>query len=157
MRTIILTDNLGFSESNYEIFVELNKIINNTPYEVAISYFDLSNTLIPLDVPVVNVAELSSFSNGLMVATTVKGAAEILSCVNNSRKLLFLWDIDWAFDLYDFEWLYDVITNPKLEVICRSSTHKDLITKMFGRSVLDVQQDFKLEKIWNLLENTKKK
>ena len=151
MKTMILLDHLAFSEKNYVILNEVNRIIETTLHDVCIVPYDLSNKIIPTLCAVMNLNQLSCFSNGLLMATTIKHAAEILSCSNSSKKVLYLWDLDWLFDEYSTEYLMEVMTNKNLKVITRSDSHREAVKTFFGIETI-VVKNFKLEQIWNSLE-----
>lgn len=151
MKTMILLDHLAFSEKNYVILNEVNRIVETTLHDVSIVPYDLSNKIIPTSCAIMNLNQLSCFSDGLLMATTIKHASEILSCSNSSKKLLYLWDLDWLFEEYSTEYLMGVMTNKKLSVITRSEPHKEAVKNFFGIET-NVVKDFKLEQIWNSLE-----
>jgi len=151
MKTMILLDHLAFSEKNYVILNEVNRVVETTLHDVSVVPYDLSNKIIPTSCAIMNLNQLSCFSNGLLMATTIKHASEILSCSNSSRKLLYLWDLDWLFEEYSTEYLMGVMTNKKLSVITRSESHKEAVKTFFGIET-KVVEEFKLEIIWNSLE-----
>jgi hypothetical protein len=91
------------------------------------------------------------------VATNILNANQILTAHGSSRKVLYLWDVDWMFTPYNYEWLYDILSNEKLEVIVRSETHREAVLNLCGKEPIGILQKFKLEQLWNLLEDTKTK
>jgi hypothetical protein len=155
MKTMILLDHTAFSEKNYVILSEVNRIVTDTLNDVCIVPYDISNNMINLQCAIVNIGELSSFSNGVLIATTVKHAAEIISCKTNALKVLYLWDLDWFFEEFSGEFLRSVF-NSNIKIITRSQSHQAAI-KSFFKIEADILEDFNLEDLWNLLENTKTK
>jgi hypothetical protein len=157
MKTMIVTDHLGFSEHNYEIFKDINSIVATSIEEVSVAVNDVSTKIMEVNTAVTNIAEIGCFQNGVLIATTLANASQILIAKTSSQKLLYLWDIDWMHSLFEYEWLYNTLTNDDLEIIVRSESHRDAVLNLCNREPLGVLRDFKLEKIWNLLENTKTK
>ena len=151
MKTLVITEHLGFSEKNYIIFSEINKIVSSSLDDVSVAPIDLSNKLMDLNFAVLNVSELSSFQNGLIIGTTVNHAIEVASVYTSSKKLIYLWELDWLFNNYDYEKVYDALTNKKIQLITRSEEHRKAVKILCGRES-SVLQEFELEKIWTLLE-----
>ena len=151
MKTLVITEHLGFSEKNYIIFSEINKIVSSSLDDVSVAPIDLSNKLMDLNFAVLNVSELSSFQNGLIIGTTVNHAIEMASVYTSSKKLIYLWELDWLFNNYDYEKVYDALANKKIQLITRSEEHRKAVKILCGRES-SVLQEFELEKIWTLLE-----
>lgn len=163
MQTIIVTEHLGFCEKNYVIFKNVNDLTQKTIYDISVVPYDLSNEMMELNCATFNVAELSSFGGygekpALMLTTTIPHAAEILSSVTKPvHKVLYLWDLDWIYNIYDTNWLHSVLKNEDLILICRSQYHAEAVGKTFDISVKYVLENFSLEEIWNLLDDIKKR
>ena len=155
MKTMFLTDHTGFSEQNYFIFNEINELVADSLEEVSVVVNDVSTKLMEINTAVTNVAEIGCFHDGVLVATNVINANQILSAHASSRKVLYLWDVDWMYASYNYEWLYDTLTNDKLEIVVRSETHKRALLNLCDKEPIGILQNFKLEQLWNLLENTK--
>lgn len=151
MKTMILLNHLGFGEENYEIFRDVNKIASDTIEELSIAVNDVSTKVIEVNTAVTNVAEISCFQDGVLIATNLVNASQILNAHTSSTKLLYLWDLDWMHALFDYEWMYNVLTNDKLKIIVRSESHRDAVLNLCNKEPIGVIQDFSLEKIWNLL------
>lgn len=151
MKFMFVVDHLAYNQSNYAIFNEINRMSSDV--NAAIVPLNASNKMMDVNAAIMNVSEISEFSDGVMIATTIEQAAEILSAANNSIKVLYLWDLDWMFNLVDYEYLYDVLNDPKLNIFVRSATHADAVLEI-SQSCITIQPDFNLEKIWNSLKET---
>jgi len=152
MKTMILLDHLGFSEQNYDIIKDVNEFVVDSIDEISIVVNDVSSKIIEVNTAVNNVAEIGCYQDGLLMCTNLINADHILSVNTSSRKVLYLWDVDWLHNTFNFEWLYDVLTNDKLDIIVRSEEHKRALKMLCGKEPLGVLQNFKLELLWNLLE-----
>lgn len=157
MKTMFLLDHTGFSEQNYFIFKEINELVEDSIEEVSIAVNDVSTKVIELNTAINNIAEIGCFHDGILVATNILNANQILTAHGSSRKVLYLWDVDWMFTPYNYQWLYDILSNEKLEVIVRSETHREAVLNLCGKEPIGILQKFKLEQLWNLLEDTKTK
>jgi len=156
MKTIVYLDHPGHDGGKYELFRSINKVIEETLEEVSIAPIDITHKVIDLQCAINNVAEISNFSDGVIIADTIENAEEILSCKNNSLKVLYLYDIDWYSKLHDYEKIYDILNNPNLMIFTRSNGHAEVVEHLCGRKVDGILKDFDLEKLWNLLKDTNK-
>lgn len=150
-------DHTGFSEHNYYIIQNINNIVGNSLHEISIAVNDVTSKVIEPHTAVNNIAEIGCFQNGALISTNILNADQILSASTSSTKVLYLWDVDWMYLNYNYEWLYDTLTNKNLHIIVRSESHKKALLNLCDKQPLGVLQDFKLESIWNLLESIKTK
>jgi hypothetical protein len=157
MKTMFLLDHTGFSEENYTIIKEINETVSESLEEVSIAVNDVTNNVIDPHTAITNVAEIGCFQDGVLISTNLLNAGQILSAYTSSRKILYLWDLDWMHKPYNYEWIYDVLSNDGLEIIVRSESHRIAVLNLCGKEPLGILQNLKLEQLWNLLENTKKK
>jgi hypothetical protein len=151
MKTMILLDHLGFSEQNYEIIKEINTFVIDSLEEVSIIVNDVSTKMMEVNTAVNNIAEMGCFQNGLLMATNLLNAGHILEAKTSSRKLLYLWDVDWLHTAFNYEWLYDILTNDRLDIIVRSEEHKRALKVLCNKEPLGILQNFKMETLWTLL------
>ena len=151
MKTLIIADHLAFSEKNYVIFSNINTIVSSTLNDVCVAPLDLSNKMMNLDFAIMNISELSSYQNGLIIGTTIRHLFEINSLSNSSKKVIYLWELDWLFEDFEYEKLYDNLINKKTQIITRSEEHRSALKNLCNIDTF-VLQDFDLEKIWTLLE-----
>jgi hypothetical protein len=154
---MFLLDHTGFSEQNYAIFKEINLTVVDSLEEISVAVNDVSTKIMEIDTAITNIAEIGCFQNGILVATNLVNASQILSAKVASRKVLYLWDIDWMHSAFNYEWLYDTLSDENLEVIVRSESHRDALLNLCGKEPIGILQNFKLEQLWNLLDNTKTK
>jgi hypothetical protein len=152
MKTMILLDHTGFSEENYEIIKEVNNFVIDSLEEISIVVNDISTKMMEVNTAVSNIAEIGCFHDGVLITTNILNARQALSAHTSSRKLLYLWDIDWVHEVFNYEWLYDTLSDDRIEVIVRSEEHKKALKNLCGKEPLGVLQNFKLEQLWNLLE-----
>lgn len=152
MKTMILLDHLGFSEQHYDIIKDINALVIDSIDEVSIVVNDISSKVIEVNTAVNNIAEMGSFQDGILMCTNIINADHILSINTSSRKILYLWDVDWLHNTFNYEWLYDILANDELGIVVRSEEHKRALKVLCGKEPLGILQNFKLESLWNLLE-----
>lgn len=157
MRTMILLDHVGFSEQSYEIIKEVNLTVEDSTEEISIVVNDVSTKIMEVNTAVNNIAEIGCFQDGALIATSVLNASQILSACTSARKILYLWDLDWVFMPFNYSWLYDTLNDDRLEIIVRSEQHAKALKTLCGKEPVGILEQFKLEKLWNLLESTKTK
>ena len=151
MKTMVCVNNLGYEAFNYDLFNDVNKTVTSSLEEVSIVPADITNKVIQINTAISNLAEMSSFSNGLMLAGTIENAKRILSCANTCKKALFLYDIDWFHSIMSYDDIWDTLNDSCLNIFCRSESHADAVYASTGRRPI-VIGEFSLEKIWNSLE-----
>lgn len=150
MKTMIVVPHLSFSQQSYQIIKGVNEFVKNSITEVSVCPINVSSKITHTNFAVMNPTEIDSFYNGVLIATTVDCVREILGASNNSRKVLYLFDIEWLNKAFDYEALINTLSNERLTVITRSKSHQ-LILKNLGVST-KIIEEFNLEKIWNSLE-----
>tara|TARA_B100001939_G_scaffold301202_1_gene277623 strand:- start:1836 stop:2294 length:459 start_codon:yes stop_codon:yes gene_type:complete len=151
MKTMILLDHVGFSEQNYDIIKEVNSFVLDSLEEVSIAVNDVSTKVIEVNTAVSNVAEIGCFQDGVLIATNIINADQLLSAHTSAKKVLYLWDVDWLHRAFNYELLYDILSDERLNIIVRSEEHKKALKTLCGREPLGILQNFNLEKIWTLL------
>lgn len=148
---MICVDNLAYSYANYELFSSINKIVDKSIEEISIVPLDVAAPFMKINTAIYNVAELGSFKNGVLVASSIFNAEKILECASNAKKVLYLYDLDWMFNIISFDVLYDVLNNPNLTVILRSESFTKPLKAICGEKKYNIMPKFNLETLWNSL------
>ncbi|HEY9703745.1 MAG TPA: hypothetical protein V6C58_14955, partial [Allocoleopsis sp.] len=115
MKTMIVLQHVGFSEQNYEVLKEVNSVVDRMIDDVSVSIYDLSNKMMNMNCAVFSIAELSSFSDGVIICFDSNHIGDLIHSYNNSKKVLYLWDLDWFFRSSNYEDLYDRINNGEIK------------------------------------------
>lgn len=151
MKTMICLENMSYSQFSHEAIECVNKIVNESNKEICFVSLDQTMPFMDIDTAVFSPVEMDSFNNGLMIAYTVKGAELILGCSNSSKKVLYLYDLDWMFQPMSYYDIYNVLSNPNLKIILRSEDHISSLNSIYNIKPVAIMDSFKLEEIWNLL------
>lgn len=150
MKTLICIDNHSYSAANYEMITHINSYLNDYLEEIAFASLDQTVPFIDINTAIYQPNEMDSFKDGVIIASNIDNAKSILGCVNNSHKVLYLYDLDWMFARYTYDNLYAICSNPNLKIIVRTKHHVSPLKNLCNREP-DVIEKFNLEKIWNLL------
>jgi hypothetical protein len=104
-----------------------------------------------INTAIYNVAELGSFKNGILVASSILNAKKILECASNAKKILYLYNLDWMFSSISYDTLYSVLNNPNLNIIIRSESFIEPLKAICGERKYNIVPEFSLEALWNSL------
>jgi len=94
---------------------------------------------------------------GTCVATNAYLADKLLNTPGPSRRLFYLWDLEWlrGHRVKSYESYLGVYTNPELEIVCRSETHREIFENNFNRKVDFVLRDNSIQEWLCILEFSK--
>jgi len=154
MKTMIFLDNTGFSQANRELFKSIERITSSTLEEISVTSADITNEFIHVNTAIVNPEEVHSFCDGVLIGTTINNAAKVVGSAASSRKVLYLYDLDWMFTELNYEFMHSLLTDERLTVFLRSEDHVTRFYRLCGRLPHGILESFELEKLWNLLEKT---
>ena len=151
MKTMICIDNLSYCSFNYDVINEVNKKVKECIDEICICNFDETMPFADIDTAVFTPSEIDSFNNGVIIAGGIDIVKSIFGCANSSKKLLYLYDLEWMFKLNSYEYFYDILSQKELTIVLRSEDHIYPFKNLVNREPDAIIQKFDLEKIWNLL------
>lgn len=151
MKTMICVDNLLYSEFNYAVMQEINNVVKDSNTEISLATLDQSIPMMSVNTAIFAAAEMDSFSDGVLITHNIKNARSILGCANNSKKVLYLYDLDWMFTPMFYYEVYDTLNSKDLTLILRSEDHIEPVKNLCGKEVDKILNRFTLEGLWNLL------
>lgn len=151
MKTLICLENLSYSSFNNEVIQEVNNQVVDSINEISVATFDETMPFAQINTAVFSVNEIDSFHDGVIISHRTDHAHSILGCANNSKKVLYLYDIDWMFEPMFYNDLYSVLSNRELFLILRSADYVQPIKNLCNREPDAIISNFSLEKIWNSL------
>lgn len=147
MKTAILLDNTAFSDKNYVFMSEGNRHID-IGTNITLITVNITPKMIDYHGAVMNISEVINFSNGLIIATDLNTALTLERCPTNSKKLFYIYSIDWLNKPINFNAVYNILHN--ITVFVRSELHQKYLKTMYNKDSYIVEP--KLEHIWNSLE-----
>lgn len=151
MKTLICLENLSYSSFNYEAITEVNKHVADSINEISLMKLDETMPFMQINTAIFHPNELDSFHDGVIITHRIEHAVASLKSANNSKKVLYLYDLDWLFEPMFYNDLYNVLTNKDLFLILRSEDHVSPIKNLCHREPDAIINSFSLEKIWNSL------
>jgi hypothetical protein len=149
MKIASLVDNIAMSQCNYEMIRSFNKLVS---CDCCVSCFFLNIAPIPLNTnfSVINSYYLSAW-NGMVISTSIQSAA-VLRKINNSKKFLYLYDMEWLRYPSDYKQNLDILRDPNLKLLSRNEDHAKLIKNYCGIQP-DILQDWNINKLRELWIN----
>jgi hypothetical protein len=152
MKTMICLENVSYSQFNYESIEYINTLTRVSNEEVCFVSLDQTMPFMDINTAVFSPMEMDSFNNGVIISHTIKGAELVLGCSNNSKKVLYLYDLDWMFQPMFYHDIHNVLSNENLRIIVRSEDYLKPLSNIYKtKKSLAVMNNFNLEEIWNSL------
>ncbi len=97
-----------------------------------------------------NISYYSRF-DGVTIATSIDTANTAIKTNNNSKKFLYLWDVEWIRKPLDFNYVNSVLSNDDIAIISRSNSHSGLIKNYCNKEVAGVVQDWDMEQLEKII------
>ena len=151
MKTLICINNLSYSQFNNEVFTYVDNYVDNSTYDISFASIDQTMPFMDVNTAVFSASSMDSFNDGVIISNTIEIAEMILSSSNSSKKVLFLYDLEWMFKQMFYSEIYKVLTDNNLLLISRHKDHSSIIKNTCKREPDAIIEKFDLEKIWNLL------
>jgi hypothetical protein len=151
MKTMIAIRNISYCTFNAEAISDVNIKVSDLNDELCFATFEDAKPFSKIKTAVFSANEIDSFSDGVIITNTIKNAGSILESANNSRKVLYLYDLDWMFETMLYDSIYSILNNNDLVLITRSKHYIEPIKRLSNREPDAIIEKFDLEKIWNLL------
>lgn len=151
MKISAIIDNLGPSQNAFYMIKEFNKMAAD--YTFSCSAF-INRITSPVIKPLFSCPIVAYFSgyNGVAIATTIREAVSILNSSNNSKKYLYLWDLEWIYRPQQYEYVYNVIADPRLKLIARSKSHAQLIEGFCNKSPCGIVNNWNKNQLLRVVE-----
>lgn len=150
----VLTNDLGPSQKNYYLIRNINKIHDTVPgLNIQVFTENLSKFCLKAHFAVMNVAEAWA-QNGAFIATSLSTASKLLNYPNPSRKLFYVWDLEFIRREHKHYNVHaPIYLNKSLELVCRSKEHADLVENAFNRPVKHIVNNFDIRPFIEILNN----
>ena len=145
-----ILDTLSASQNSFYLIKGFNKLQDDNQYSPVCFYTNLSATPVKTYFACMNVSYYSHF-DGVTIATTIDTANTVLKTNNNSKKFLYLWDMEWLRTPMDFNYVNSVLSDPELSIISRSNSHSDLIKNYCNKDAAGVVQDWNMSQLEDIV------
>lgn len=148
--TAVLED-LGPSQKAFYFIKNFNELSRNQNFSC--SAF-LCNIGVPVTKPLFSCSSVSFFSDyfGIAMSTTIAEADMLLKSHNNSKKYLYLWDMEWLTRSINYSQVCNILLDKRLKIIARSKSHAQIIENFCNKKPIGIVDDWDKEQLITLLE-----
>lgn len=151
MKTLICLENISYSEFNNQAIEYVNEYTKTSIEEVSFCSLDETFPFKSINTAVFKPIELDSFYDGIVIANSIQSMNIVMHSPTNSKKILYLQDLDWMFEQMLYNDVYSILSDKDIILISRSEEHISPIKNISHRRPDAIIEKFNLEKIWNLL------
>jgi len=144
-------EHLGPSQKSFYLIKEFNRALNYQ--EICVSAFFEKSTVpvVPTMFSCKNVSFISGYHHNA-ISTTLGEADILLKSSNNSRKFLYLWDLEWLYTPKKYSDVCKILLDDRLSILARSESHANLIENFCNKKVIGVIDNWNLNQIIDILE-----
>ena len=145
----IVLHHLGHSQAAFYAINQMNQHLSNADWEHkntgTLFYENSTHPCMDSEAAKMNLSRISDF-RGTIVLTTLDQAETVLKIVNPSRKILYLWDVEW---IRNKQYLHNlsILRSENLEIYCRSQYHADALMKYANIDVQGICDNFNLAQL----------
>jgi hypothetical protein len=159
MKTLnILTSDLSVSQRSFYLIRNANVIQQKDPnINIQVFVENLARACLRTNFAVMSAAEAWGEYNPC-IATNISNAAKLMHYPLTSRKLFYIWDLEWlrgAVPKMNYSNYSIVYLSAELELVCRSQEHAALVENTFNREVKYIVPDFDINKLLEITHESK--
>ncbi len=151
---------LAPSQLSYFLTDSLNKSCSETFDEDYLVFAQNKSTKTkPNNFSIINSAEIWGF-DGILIATCVPTATEVMQCVNAAKKYFYIWDLEWCrahlmgmSQRRDYAKTVRAFSHPSMNLIARSESHSRVIKNYCGKDVCGIVDDFNMQDFKQVITN----
>ena len=144
-----ILDDLSASQNSFYVIREFNKLAAHKDMSVSLFYIRPSMPVIKPFFSSRNISFLSGF-NGTAIATTIANAKILLNSHNNSKKYLYLWNLEWLKTPSNFSDVCEILLDKRLNLIARSESHASVIKNFCNKDVAAIIDNWNVNQILSL-------
>lgn len=148
----IVVPHLGVCQQSFMAISHINRILSKSnDYDFFLFYEDMVPSCVRPLCASMNINEIWSF-DGILIGTTLSTTMSIVRTVNASRKVFYVWDLEWMREGYqNYFTNIKVYKDKTIYIISRSISHAHEIERYSGRKSNMIVPNFNLEYIINEL------
>ena len=148
--TAVLND-LGPSQKSFYFIKNFNELSKNPNFSC--SAF-LCNIGMPVTKPLFSCSSVSFFSDyfGIAISTSIAEADTVFKSNNNSKKYLYLWDMEWLVRSMNYSQVCKILLDKRLKIIARSKSHAQIIENFCNKKPIGIVEDWNNQQLLTLLE-----
>lgn len=134
-RLAILTDNLAAGQKQYFLIKSLNLFLTDHPNCDIIVFYKTCD--VPCILPnfcTMRYHEVWHWRHSILV-TDIAFAEKALKLPQDKQILFYVYDLEWLYNTYKSQTLFNIFRNPKIKLITRSEYYKQTIESCFNSKV----------------------
>jgi hypothetical protein len=147
MKLGVLFDDFLKSDKNYYMMKEMNEYVARESDNICAFLTNMSHKVIPSNFGYMNISDISHFNDGVLVATTINTADTLNKSSCKSKRVLYLWDFEWAGKAFNFPVIHKILSNKNLSIVVRTKLQSDILKHNFNINVDNIQEEFNLEQL----------
>jgi len=147
MKLGVLFDDFLKNDNNYYMMKEMNNRVSRESDSICAFLTNMSHKVIPSNFGYMNISDISHFNNGVLVATTIGTADALNKASCKSKRVLYLWDFEWAGKVFNFPAVHNILRNKDLRIVVRTELQSDILKHNFNVNVDNIQEEFNLEQL----------
>ena len=152
MKIGIILPSLELNQLAFEILTEVNDLIlNTTEHDFVIFYQELTSRCVEPACSIMNISEIHSFS-GLLISTTLDTAELALKSISISKKVFFVWDLEFIRNKNEYLKRLSIYRNPELFLVGRSVEYNRALEIFCNRKVNMTQQRLNIKELVKCLK-----
>ena len=145
-----ILDGLGPSQKSFYMIKEFNKAAAMKDISACAFYKKPSMPVIRPYFSCRNIAFLSGY-HGAAIATTLDEANILLKSHNNSKKYLYLWDLEWLVNPVNFSAACDILLDNRLNIIARSESHASVINNFCNKEIIGIVDNWNMDQLLDII------
>lgn len=140
---------LSPSQNSFYMIKEFNKLAAIKDMSISLFY---SRPSVPVIKPFFSCRNISFLSgyNGVAIATSIMDADILLKSHNNSKKYLYLWDLEWLKSPKNFSDVCKILLDKRLNLIARSESHASVIDNFCNKKVVGIIDNWNVNQLLSL-------
>jgi len=146
---------IGFAIENDCNSQLIHSIFEQTKYfigDVILFCENKSKPLLNYNLSTFSIDDSFYFINSPLVATNIKTANSILTNGSNSKKYLYLYDLEWykKINSLSYDYFESIYRNSKIDIIVENEEYAKLFYKCWNREPCSIIPNFDLNKLYRL-------
>lgn len=152
MKIGFVVDNLIYSEGAYKLIREINESKGKGFRDICIFASNISAKVQDPQCAVLEAQAMWNFQGGALVATDLQSAKTLKNVPTTAKKFLYLWDIDWMSQPYNFAGVVSTLADPEITLLSSSPNYNLITRNLCGIEVPEerVIEDYNLEKFYEV-------
>ena len=132
IKACIMLKKLDISQMGFYLCRSVNQILADT-YNIDISIYYQNWGKPPIPPRFTMLMEREVFGlQGTVISTDIRTTQHLIRCPGPTKKFFYVWNLEWlAAQTINYMSLYDIYCNDKIELIARSKSHFDLLSKIW--------------------------